>query len=558
MQQKFLAPDNPDFSEIITDRSYYVDKTHLIYQIASKNIKDNTKNYFLSRPKRFGKSLLIDTFQCLFEGKKDLFKDLYIYDKWDFEANTHPVIKFDFGDGEYTEKDGLKNRLFKLILREQKRHKIPDDSIDNSNSLISRLEDLIDNLYLKHNKQVVVLIDEYDSPILESLVVGQDIAEANRSMLSGFFGVLKASNKYIRFVFITGISMFPKAEMTSGLNNVLDITLNPEYSTICGFTEGELKTVFAPELKKLKNISFDEIKKYYNGYGWSGEEKNRVYNPYSIILLFVNQKIRPWWYESSNSSFFYNILKKFYVTPFQIEASLQKQSSLVELDIYRLNVQALFFQMGVLTIVGERYDQSNQAKKKMLYLLDYPNEEIREAFAEGVMADLLNAEDYEFSLSQAKVIVDQLKKNEFSKLKQTIEALFAELPFPWTKALENSQQVQLDKNSILRFYEGLYASVLYFSLKALGIKISKEVVSRIGISDIEIELGNQVFIVELKMLKIKDIDKALQNALQQIENKRYGVQHSFADKKVYGIAMVFDKKNSNIVGLKHKALFEGK
>ena len=405
MQQKFLAPDNPDFSEIITDRSYYVDKTHLIYKLASKNIKDNTKNYFLSRPKRFGKSLLIDTFQCLFEGKKDLFKDLYIYDKWDFEANTHPVVRIDFGQGSYKTDNGLKDFLLGLLSDLEDEHQFLD--VPYPHNYNYRLQQIIKKLYKKHNKQVVVLIDEYDSPILESLVVGQDIAEANRSMLSGFFGVLKASNKYIRFVFITGISMFPKAEMTSGLNNVLDITLNPEYSTICGFTEGELKTVFAPELKKLKNISFDEIKKYYNGYGWSGEEKNRVYNPYSIILLFVNQKIRPWWYESSNSSFYYNILKKFYVTPFQIGSNLQKQSSLVELDIYRLNVQALFFQMGVLTIVKEQFDP---IEDQTIYLLDYPNEEIKKTFTKGVMEKLLNSREYALSKSKAKIIVDQLQK----------------------------------------------------------------------------------------------------------------------------------------------------
>ena len=554
MNKKFLASDNSDFSDIIKQSCYYVDKTHLIYQIASRNIGTSVRYYFLSRPRRFGKSLLIDTFHCLFEGKKQLFKDLYIYEKWDFEANTHPVIRMDFAGKKYQAAKDLENRIHGILELIELKHQLPD--LSNSSDYTSRLEQIFFYIFQKHNKKIVVLIDEYDKPVLDVLSENQKLAKSNTQELSGFFSALKANQQYIRFVFITGISMFPLSQMQSGLNNVDDISLDHEYSTICGFTEKELKTVFAPELKKLKEISFDNIKNHYNGYGWCGEQKTRVYNPYSIILLFAKKKLRPWWYRSCAPSFFYNILKNFYVTPFEIGSNLENEESLITLDIDKINVQALFFQMGVLTIVGERFDQ---AKKKTLYLLDYPNEEIREAFTEGVMSTFFTKENYAVSPSKARIIVNQLKNKEFSKLRETLEALYADIPFPWIANIQESDNKnKLDKETKLRVREGFFSGFLFSGLDALSIKVNKETISLKGISDLEIELGNQVFILELKILRIKDIDESLQNALDQIVEKRYGARHFYADKKVYGIAMVFDQEKSNIVGLEHKVLFEGK
>ena len=552
------------FEKIITNKYYYVDKTHLIHKMLT--LKDGY--CFLSRPRRFGKSLLIDTMRCLFEGKKELFKDLYIYDKWNFEENTHPVVRIDLSDGEYNEDEGLKVALDGLMDDIEDEHQI---SIKNPSNYIIRLKQIIKKLYHKHNKKVVVLIDEYDTPILDSFTVNQDIAESNRYLLSKFFGVLKTNQQYIRFVFITGISMFPKTNMHSGLNNVDDISLDPEYSTICGFTEIELKTVFAPELKKLENIAFEDIKKYYNGYGWRCKQKDRVYNPYSIILLFVKKEIQDWWYQSCTPSFLYNILKESNLTTFDIGAQLRSLSQLSSLEIQKIDLHSLFFQMGVFTIISERYE--DQHKKK--FLLDYPNAEIIEAFTIGVMLDLLNQQQYNLSVSKAKIIVEQLEKNQFTELKQTIEALFADYCFSWTKDFKNNQdnnkndlieKHQLDPSELnelkrleeLKRYEGFYSAVLYAGFQALDIKVSRQVQSRIGISDIEIELKNQVFILELKMLKTKDIDKSEQAALDQIIKKRYGARHFYADKKVYGIAMVFDEDQGNIVGLRHQVLFGGK
>ena len=344
MKKKFLAPDNSNFSEIIKEEFYYVDKTHLIYQLVSKKIGTATKSYFLSRPRRFGKSLLVDTMHCLFEGKKELFKDLYIYDKWDFDKNIHPVIRMDFSGKKYQAAKDLEHRIQGILKLIELKHQLPD--LSNSSDYTNRLEQILFYIFQKHNKKIVVLIDEYDRPIIDTLPENQKLAKSNTKELSGFFSALKANQQYIRFVFITGISMFPKTNMHSGLNNVNDISLDPEYSTICGFTEKELKTVFAPELKELKNIAFKDIKKYYNGYGWRCKKKDRVYNPYSIILLFVKKEIQDWWYQSCTPSFLYNILKESNLTTFDIGAQLRSLSQLSSLEIQKIDLHSLFFSNG--------------------------------------------------------------------------------------------------------------------------------------------------------------------------------------------------------------------
>ena len=585
MEKKSLPEDNSSFSDIRKYDCYYVDKTHLIYKMVLQDKENITRYYFLSRPRRFGKSLLIDTIKCLFEGKKELFKDLYIYDKWDFDKNTHPVIRLDFSKGKYYEVNGLKNYLheclkdienqpqppFRLIWKILRSwfQPPPVTDVTNPDNYNYRLTRIIQKLYSRHNKQVVVLIDEYDAPITDALIVNQELAESNRRTLGAFFRVLKANQEYIRFVFITGVSMFPLTDMSSGLNNLADITFNPDYSTICGFTEKELITVFAPELKnlKLKDISLDEIRKYYNGYGWRSMKENikenRVYNPYSIVLLFVYNEIDDWWYQSSKTNFFYDLLKKGKLTPFEIGSKAMTRHQLSTIDIDELDdPQALYFQMGILTITRDFYDQS---ENKRVYILDYPNEEIRKSFLKGSISKFFSDKAYTKTISKAKIMVSQLEKNDFIGLQQTIKAYFAGFPYPnkpTTKELKNIQQnklnQQLDEDLELKKYEFYYSSLLSSAFDALGVKITKEVRSAEGISDLEIELGNQVFILELKMLRIKDIEQSLNRALKQITNNKYTAPHKYADNKVHGIAMVFDKDQGNIVGLKHKVFFAGK
>ena len=527
------------FEKIITKRYYYVDKTPLIH----KMLTDEDDYCFLSRPRRFGKSLLIDTIRCLFEGRKDLFKDLYIYDKWDFDKNTHPVIKINLASGNYTAKKGFEKRIQGILASIEQINQTPDFS--NSTDYISRFETIIYYLYQKHNKQVVVLIDEYDKPILNTLGVNQKIAESNRLMLSDFFGVLKDYQNYIRFVFITGISMFSKANMTSGLNNVTDISLDPKYATICGFAEKELKSVFAPELQSLKNISFAKIKKYYNGYNWSSDKKNKVYNPFGIVNLFSSKFIDSWWYDTCEPYFLYSMLKDKHITPQQIGNEWVNRGTLKSLEISYLDYNSLLFQMGVLTIVDEKY--FNKIDTAM-FLLDYPNLEVKSSFASKYVSYLIQEPTYKLPKTKAVELIELLEKNNFNEFQQTLHSLFADIPFPWTK-----KPPQAKPNES----EGFYASIIYVSFLAIGIDIHRERSSGHGISDIEVFLKNQVFIFELKLVKNNKIQNILDSASDQIENRGYGDSHSHRNKKVFGIALAFDHKKSNVVGLQKKLIYDG-
>ena len=527
------------FEKIITKRYYYVDKTPLIH----KMLTDEDGYCFLSRPRRFGKSLLVDTLHCLFKGKKELFKDLYIYDKWDFDKNTHPVVRIDFSEGGYKTDNGLEDFLLGLLSDLEDDHQLLD--VPYPNNYNYRLKQIIKKLYKKHNKQVVILIDEYDSPILDALVVDQKIAEANRSMLSDFFRVLKANNKYIRFLFITGISMFSKANMTSGLNNLTDISLDPKYATICGFTEKELKSVFAPELQNLKNISFAKIKKYYNGYNWSGDKQNKVYNPFGIVNLFSSKFIDSWWYDTCEPYFLYSMLKDKHITPQQVGNEWVNRGTLKSLEISYLDYNSLLFQMGVLTIVDKKY--FNKIDTAM-FLLDYPNFEVKSSFASKYVSYLIQEPTYKLPKTKAVELIESLEKNDFNEFQQTLHSLFADIPFPWTK-----KPPQAKPNES----EGFYASIVYVSFLAIGVDIHRERSSGHGISDIEVLLKNQVFIFELKLVKNNKIQNILDSALDQIEKRGYGDSHSHRNKKVFGIALAFDHKKSNVVGLQKKLIYDG-
>ena len=265
----------------IRDRGYYyVDKTRHIQRLV-----DEGEYYFLSRPRRFGKSLLVDTLHELFAGSEELFRGLYIHERWDWKAK-HPVVRLSF-DGKYSEPGNLESSIFNQLAAHEKRAGI--EPPPEAHTGPDRLQNLIISLYDKTGQQVVVLVDEYDKPILETLENRQQ-AEANRDYLRGFYGIIKGCARYIRFVFVTGISMYSKVSLFSNLNNLNDISLLPWYATICGYTDEDLKTVFAPEWSELQEPERQEVRRWYNGYHWLGEEK--VYNPFDILLYFQKPGIR--------------------------------------------------------------------------------------------------------------------------------------------------------------------------------------------------------------------------------------------------------------------------
>ena len=319
MKKKDLPMGVGDFEEIRTGNYYYVDKTHHIKELVISPTSGEKKSgkYFLSRPRRFGKSMIVSTIQYLFEGKKELFEGLSIYNNWDFcEKNRHPVIRISFDDNrndtqnkidenivsqlESIEQDyGIESEETELTkpVRSSKDSIHEQKPTEHPNEGINKFKKLLSKLHKKTGKKVVILIDEYDKPILD-VITDKKQALSNRKYLRYFYGTFKSNEKHIHFIFITGISLMSKINLFSSMNNLRDISLKPEYSSICGYTEDELKSVFADELKRF---DFEKIRKWYDGYQWDkGIKSDKVFCPHSVLNLFddKNGDFSNFWYES--------------------------------------------------------------------------------------------------------------------------------------------------------------------------------------------------------------------------------------------------------------------
>ena len=282
------------FREIREEGCYYVDKTPYIRRLVGGG-----KHYFLSRPRRFGKSLFVDTLKELFEGSEALFEGLAIHDDWNWSAR-HPVLRLDFSRGDYRIPGYVHQNLMAQLEALERRSGVASDYSTGP----ERFNHLLEALHERTGRRVVVLVDEYDKPILDALDV-PEVARANRDYLRGLYSTVKFADAHVRFTFLTGVSKFSKVSLFSGLNNLTDITLNPYYSAICGYTDADLDTVFAPELEGLDRQA---IRDWYNGYNWRGAEK--LYNPFDILLLFFNREFDAYWFETGTPAFLVETLTR--------------------------------------------------------------------------------------------------------------------------------------------------------------------------------------------------------------------------------------------------------
>ena len=292
MQRKKLPIGIQTLREIRQDDCYYVDKTPLALQLVQQG-----KYFFLSSPRRFGKSLFLDTLKELFEGNRELFTGLEAESRWDWSVR-HPVLRFSFAGGVILNREVLRQRLALQLHEYEERWSVAPPNTDNAD----RFRTLIQSVRAITGQRVVILVDEYDKPILDNLTA-PDIAHDMREGLRNLYSVIKGQDPHLRFVFLTGVSKFSKVSIFSGLNNLYDITLSKDYATICGYTDHDVDTVFAPELDGLDR---DEIRRWYNGYQWDG---TGVYNPFDLLLLFDKREFRPWWFETGTPTFLVEWLK---------------------------------------------------------------------------------------------------------------------------------------------------------------------------------------------------------------------------------------------------------
>ncbi|MDR1818771.1 MAG: ATP-binding protein, partial [Methanobrevibacter sp.] len=491
-----------------------VDKTKDIFNIAK-----NEKSYFLSRPRRFGKSLLISTLENLFLGNKELFKDLYIHDKWDWN-DTYPVIRIDLSERSHKTGEELKRSL-NIFLTEMAEENNIKLNYENHND---KFGELIKKLHKSQNKKVVVLIDEYDKPILDNISY-PDVRGVMKEILHDFYQILKSQDDNLRFLFITGVTRFVGTSIFSGLNSPDDITLNNKFPTICGYTQKELEHYFKPYmdvLAKEVNLGVNElltgIKDWYNGYSWNGE--NFVYNPQSILSLFNNMFFNNYWFKTGTPTFLLKILKtKTNLNKIlnQVEAGFEISDSY---DPENIPIIPLMFQSGYLTISKK---ESIDLKPK--YTLNIPNKEVKDSLIKYLLNIYID-----YPLNDVDSLRNRMRTNFLNKdsenLNLNLREMIANVPY----------QLHVDK-------EKYYHSIFLLWLNLLGFEICGEIATDKGQMDATLIIDKEAFIIEIKFSKdANKIDTLIDEALNQIKNKKYYEKYlkyninflgiAFAEKKV--------------------------
>ena len=495
------------FREIREDQCYYVDKTVHIMRLV-----DEGKHYFLSRPRRFGKSLFLDTLKELFEGNEPLFAGLAIHERWDWSVR-HPVLRLDFSRGNFKEPSQLQEDVAAQLDAMEKRVGIRSDYAGAS----VRFSQLIEALHERSGQRVVVLVDEYDKPILDALEV-PEVARANRDFLHGLYSTVKFSDAHIKFSFLTGVSKFSKVSLFSGLNNLIDITLDPHYSAVCGYTEADLDAVFAPELPGLDR---EEIRRWYNGYNWLGEEA--VYNPFDVLLLFRRRQFGAYWFETGTPTFLLETLLARGVSAVDLDHLLGSEELLSAFDVEHIATEALLFQTGYLTI-----RRTEPRSGRMYYRLGYPNQEVRQSLNETLLNHLTGnpARRAEHSAR----LYDLLLVNDFDSLKVLLEAFFASIPYQW------------HTNNKIADYEGYYASVFYSYFASLGLAITVEDSSQAGRLDMAVEFNENVYLFEFKVVERASAGVAL----GQLKARDYAAQYRGRGVAIYLIGVEFSRETRNV------------
>ena len=488
---------------------YYVDKTGFIARMVEEG-----KHYFLSRPRRFGKSLLVDTIKELFEGNEPLFRGLAVHDAWDWSA-ANPVVRLSFGRGNFKTPGFVAEAAASQLAAAARRFDVAL-SEDEPSLLFGAL---IEALHAQAGRRVVVLVDEYDKPILDALSE-PDTARANREFLRGLYATIKDCDASVRFTLLTGVSRFSKVNLFSGLNNLRDITLSPAYSAICGYTEPDLDTVFAPELPGLDR---DRVRARYDGYNWLGEDN--VYNPYDVLLLFTERQFKPYWFETGTPTFLVDTLIDRGVETFSLEDALASESVLSSFEIGDVGAFALLFQTGYLTVRG-----AETRAGRTMYRLGYPNREVRQSLAESLLVRV-SAESSGRETHSLRLF-DALMEADFDSLRAALDALFAGIPHQW------------HTRNPMSGYEGWYASVFYACFASLGLDVRAEDSSAAGRLDMAVQTPGHVYLFEFKVA-----ERAGEGAaLAQLREKGYAEKYRGSGRPIHLVGVEFSSESRGIGG----------
>lgn len=505
-----------DFKEIIESGCVYVDKTAYIYQMITSG-----KYYFISRPRRFGKSLLVSTLAELFTGNKKLFEQSWIANS-DYNWQEYPVIKIDFSGLDYSTSERLEKSLIQSLQTTATEYNVVPANTDSPKDMFSAL---IDQL-AKKNK-VVILVDEYDKPIIDNIHDSQQ-AEKQRFILQNFYVTIKAKDAVLRFVLLTGVSKFAKTSVFSGLNNLTDISMDERYATLLGYMQQEIRDYldyYITRLSKKQKTDYEEtmrnLTNYYDGYQFV-ENTERVFNPYSVLRCCDEGKYKNYWFETGTPTFLIKLLQKNNYRPEAFISPELNEGSLGSFEPGNIPLSALLFQTGYLTI--KKYDS-----KTGNYTLGIPNTEVNSGLTIN-LADAFTQLPPDESLQYARRITHMFVKNDMVELQVILQEFFNRMPYT----------VHITDESKLQF-------VLYAICALIGVAVDPEVTTSIGRADLIVTFPKHVFVIELKF------NKTAQEALVQIQDKRYYEKYENLGKKITLLGINFDAA-SKAVALKSMSL----
>lgn len=512
MAQRLYPLGIQTFSEIRRRDMLYVDKTEYVYRMASSG-----KFFFLSRPRRFGKSLLVSTFQSYFEGRKELFKGLAI-EKLEHEWTEYPVLHFDMSGGKHLDKEQLNRYLLSVLTENENRFGIKADAIDPN----IRLMNLIKSLYQQTGKQVVVLIDEYDAPLLDVAHQDDNLIEL-RYIMRNFYSPLKLSEPYLRFVFLTGITKFSQLSIFSELNNIKNISMDEPYSGICGITKDELLTQMSEDIDALakkmsltREETIETLKENYDGYHFTWPSPD-VFNPFSLLNCFADGKTKAYWFGSGTPTYLINMLRKFNVLPTRITKMYAKASSFDAPTENMTTITPLLYQSGYLTI--KDYEPMSE-----IYTLDIPNKEIKVGLFESLLPNYLEgtfAEAGDVTIARMSVLIRQ---NDMDGAIRLLQTFFETVPY-----CNNTN------------YEGHYQQVLFIIFSLLThFLVDVEIHTPNGRVDIVMLTHTHLYIIELKL------NKDAKTAMRQINLKDYAQRFALCGKPVIKVGINFNAKSGQI------------
>ena len=524
------------FEKLRRDEYLYIDKTPFIWKLVQ-----SSNPYFLSRPRRFGKSLFLSTLAAYFRGQKELFKDLYLEKAEEEQAaqenrpawQEYPVFYLDFNTGQYNTERALMSQLKLLLSRFEEVY----GTNKNEEEIPQRFAGVIQRAYQQTGKQVVILVDEYDKPLLQTMGVNETLNEQYRNELKAFYSVIKTCDEYIRFAFLTGVTKFSKISIFSDLNNLNDISLLPKYAGICGISQGELEATFAPEIKALaqaNELTYDKtlkrLKQNYDGYCFAQRSEN-MYNPFSLLRVFDGQLFQSYWFSTGTPTFLVNYLKEAHYFIPDLDGQVVLTES--ELQTYRAIAQEPFpilFQSGYLTI-------KEYIKEARLYRLGFPNDEVRYGFLENLLP-AYTAVPFGETGKSVWQFVEDVRKGNVNGFMERIQSLIAGISYD-NFSKEN-----------LKLREQNYQTAVYLIFALMGQFVQTEVHCSTGRADCVVCTADTVYLFEFKLSG----NGSAEDAIAQIQKQNYAAKYKMSGKKIVLIGAGFEEATRTIKNWKVEQL----